>query len=255
MIKIEAIPLLKDNYAWLLYEEGTSECAVVDPSEDEPVLALLAQRGLRLTTILATHHHWDHVNGIEGLARVFPGVEIICSTYDYKAGRVPRATRSIEDGDHFVLMDLKVECMMVPGHTLGAVAYFLPEAKAVFTGDTLFTAGCGRLFEGTPAQMYDSLSRLGMLPGDTAVYCGHEYTENNLRFALSVEGENRVVVNRLREVEALRARGRPTVPALMEVERATNPFMRADEEGLGALLGKTTPVDTFGELRRRKDRF
>jgi hydroxyacylglutathione hydrolase len=145
--------------------------------------------------------------------------------------------------------------MLVPGHTLGALAYHLPEVNAVFTGDTLFTAGCGRLFEGTPAQMYRSLSRLGELPGETQVYCGHEYTENNLRFAASVEGDNPRVAERLEEVVALRAAGRPTVPASMAVERSTNPFMRADEPALGALMGKTSPVETFGELRRRKDLF
>ncbi len=254
-MKIEAIPLLKDNYAWLLQAEGASECGVVDPSEAGPVLELIEERGLDLTTILATHHHWDHVNGIVGLLEAFPGAEVVCSHFDYEAGRVPGATRFVKDGERFTLMGLEVECLMVPGHTLGAVAYFMPEAGAVFTGDTLFTAGCGRLFEGTPEQMYHSLARLGDLPGDTAVCCGHEYTENNLRFAVSIGEENPRVAARLGEVSALRAAGKPTVPASMELERVTNPFMRADEAGLRGVMGATSSVEAFAELRRRKDGF
>ncbi len=254
-VKIESIPLLRDNYAWLLYNEGSPDCAVVDPSEGAPVLALLKERGLRLRAVLATHHHYDHVDGIVELVKGYGDVQVYCSEYDMKAGRVPEASRAFGDGDEFDLLGYRVCCMLVPGHTLGALAYYLPEVNAVFTGDTLFTAGCGRLFEGTPAQMYDSLSRLGKLPGETQVYCGHEYTENNLRFAASVEGDNPRVLERLEEVVALRAAGRPTVPASMTVECSTNPFMRADDPALWELMGKASPVETFGELRRRKDLF
>jgi len=254
-MNIEPIPLLRDNYAWLITIDGSTDCAVVDPSETEPVLTLLQERGLRLHTILATHHHWDHVNGIEGLWSHFENVEVVCSSYDYDNGRVPKASRFHRDGDEFQLFGETAKCMMVPGHTLGAMAFYFADAKAVFTGDTLFTAGCGRLFEGTPEQMYHSLSALGKLPGETLVYCGHEYTENNLNFAISVESDNAAVANRLEEVKTMRAQGRPTVPATIAVELESNPFMRADDKNLASLMGKESPVDVFAELRSRKDSF
>ena len=167
-MQIEPIALLSDNYAWLLTQEGSDACAIVDPSEAGPVRALIEARGLTLKWILATHHHWDHVNGIEDL--VLGGdVTVYCSSYDFDKGRVPCATVALSEGDSFELFGETVSCMEVPGHTLGAIAYYVPTSLAVFTGDTLFTAGCGRLFEGTPAQMHASLTKLAQLPVETLV--------------------------------------------------------------------------------------
>lgn len=247
----EGIPLLADNYAWLLVRG--SDAAVVDPSEAGPVLELLRGRGLTLRTVLATHHHGDHVGGIEELAEAFPGLEVICSEPDRE--RVPKATRAVRNGDRIEVLGHPVRCLLVPGHTRGALAYHLPTADAVFTGDTLFTGGCGRLFEGTPAQMLQSLERLASLPGSPGVYCGHEYTEKNLAFALSLTPEDRAVAGRLAQVRSERAAGRPTVPAPLALERRTNPFLRCHDPALQAVTGRTDPAEVFADLRRRKDAF
>jgi len=252
-MNIKPIPLLSDNYAWLLWREGSSECAVVDPSEPDGVRQVVEAQGLTLRTILATHHHWDHTGGIDGLFE--SGMDVVASTYDREQGRVPHVTRSFGDGDTFELLGEPVRCMMVPGHTLGAVAFYLPESEAVFTGDTLFTAGCGRLFEGTPAQMHASLSRLAQLPTSTQVYCGHEYTEKNMRFALSLQPTHGGLKQRCEQVAAARSKGEPTVPAPLSVELATNPFLRARAPELAAVVGGGDPVEVFAELRRRRDGF
>tara|TARA_Y100001934_G_scaffold274705_1_gene367646 strand:- start:40 stop:804 length:765 start_codon:yes stop_codon:yes gene_type:complete len=254
-MKIEPIPLLRDNYAWLISVAGSNSCAVVDPSEGGPLLRLIEERGLELRTIIATHHHWDHVNGINELLSHYRGVDVVCSSYDYENNRVPGATLPQEDGDTFVLLGKMVRCMMVPGHTLGAIAYYVKEARAVFTGDTLFTAGCGRLFEGTPRQMHDSLSSLASLPADTLVYCGHEYTESNLRFALAMEPYNQAVLARLKVVQEMRGNGEPTVPSTIGEELRSNPFLRVTDRHLAASVGRDAPEEVFAELRSRKDQF
>jgi hydroxyacylglutathione hydrolase len=248
---IVGLPLLSDNYAWLLIPAGGRDCAVVDPSEAAPVARAIAERGLTLRWILATHHHPDHTGGIRGLWR--EGIEVAASSHDRE--RVPCVTRAVADGETLQVLGEPVECLHVPGHTLGAVAYYLTRAKAVFTGDTLFTAGCGRLFEGTPAQMHASLARLAALPGDVGVYCGHEYTEKNLRFALALEPEAAPIVERLREVERLRAEGAPTVPASLEIERATNPFLRTAAPAMRRLVGEGDGVEVLAALRQRRDHF
>lgn len=252
-MKIISIPLLSDNYAWLLVDSATSDCAVVDPSEAEPVAATLKERGLQLRWILATHHHWDHTGGIDSLVAAFPGVEVVCSAVE--APSIPGAGRAVQDGETLKVAGSKAICMLVPGHTRGALAYYFPADEAVFTGDTMFLAGCGRLFEGTPAEMHASLSRIAALPRDTRVYCGHEYTEKNLRFALSVDPGNAAVEARLSEVRAMLGRGEPTVPAALAVERATNPFLRTAETVFQGLGGFADPVEVFAELRRRRNDF
>jgi hydroxyacylglutathione hydrolase len=206
-----------------------------------------------LRWILATHHHSDHTGGIEALARDFQGVEVVCSSVE--APSISGVTRTVEDGERIIVAGSEATCLWVPGHTRGAVAYHFAREAAVFTGDTMFLAGCGRLFEGTPAEMHASLSRIAELPRDTSVYCGHEYTEKNLRFALSVEPGNAAVQERLAEARATLARGEPTVPATLAVEWETSPFLRSGESVLQQLCGATDPVAVFAELRRRRDRF
>ena len=250
-MQIIGLPLLSDNYAWLLTEEGSRECAVVDPSEAAPVAAAIAARNLQLKWILATHHHPDHIGGIQDLAK--PGIEVVASAYDKE--RIPSLTRVVGENERLQVLGHEVQCFMVPGHTLGAVAYYLPRADAVFTGDTLFTGGCGRLFEGDAGQMHVSLHKLASLPERTQVYCGHEYTEKNLRFALSLEPRSLPVQQRLENVMAQRARQEATVPAPLALELQTNPFLRADSATMAKLTGESGGVAVFAELRRRRDSF
>ena len=250
-MQIIPLPLLEDNYAWLLIDAAQRECGIVDPSEAAPVAAAVRERGLRLRWILATHHHPDHTGGIAELAD--DGVQVIASSYDQH--RVPPVTKTVSDGLELTVAGELIRCIGVPGHTLGAVAFYLPKVKAVFTGDTLFTAGCGRMFEGDAVQMHGSLGRLASLPEDTQVYCGHEYTEKNLRFAQSLEPANPAIAQRLLEVTAARQQGRACVPASLLVERQTNPFLRCEEPTLRQATGYQAPVDVFRELRERRDKF
>jgi hydroxyacylglutathione hydrolase len=237
---VTIVPCLKDNYAYLVRPEGADVCAVVDACEAEPIERALAENGLKLGAILATHHHGDHVGGNDALARRFPGLAVFGSAYD--RGRIPAQNRFVEDGDAIETVGLAFRCLLIPGHTLGAVAYV--GHGAVFTGDTLFAAGCGRLFEGTPAMMYDSLTRkLGALSDETLVYFGHEYTVQNLRFAAHVEPDNSHVREKAERVERLRSRGEFTAPTTLAEERLTNPFLRADS------------VERLAERRAMKDKF
>ena len=254
-LDIRGLPLLSDNYAWLWIRPASRECAVVDPSEAAPVAAAIRAQGLTLRWILATHHHWDHTGGIAELAAELGPVEVVGSSYDRDQGRVPAQTRAVDDGDTLDVLGTPVACLHVPGHTLGAVAYHLPREGAVFTGDTLFTAGCGRLFEGTPAQMVESLTRLRALPPATRVYCGHEYTVKNLRFAVTLLPGDDTIAERLAASERTRAAGEATVPASLAVEQRTNPFLRADDPALAKATGRGDPVDVFAEIRRRRDAF
>ena len=255
MLTIHPIPLLQDNYAWLLTTEGSPEAAVVDPSEAGPVIERLQKENLILKTILITHHHWDHTGGIEGLLEHAPHAEVLTSSYDHKAGRTPGVTHSLNDGDTIEVLGAKGQCYLVPGHTLGAMAFYFEDEEALFTGDTFFTAGCGRLFEGTPAQMMASLERLASLDSETLIYCGHEYTEKNLRFAQSVLPEDKAIDERLGEVLRLRAKNENTVPAPLKVERETNLFLRATCPILQRALGTTGPLETFTKTREARNHF
>jgi hydroxyacylglutathione hydrolase len=254
---IEAVPCLADNYAYVL-TDGGGHAVVVDPSEAAPVRAALQRRGLSLVGIWATHHHHDHVGGIEELLQSFRGLEVLGSMYDAERQRIPGLTRGLREGDPVWFESRRVRLLFVPGHTLGAVAYFCE--GALFSGDTLFGAGCGRMFEGNPRMMQSSLAAMRSLPADTRLYCGHEYTENNLRFAQHIEPDNAAIAERLARVRERRAHGRPSVPSTLEEERATNPFMRWDEANVIARaleLGAKSPApeEVFAALRRAKDNF
>ena len=237
-MRVEIVPCLADNYAYLIIAPN-GEAAIVDPSEPEPVMDALRQSGATLRAIWNTHHHEDHTGGNAALCEAFPDLAVVAHTRDQ--GRVPCQTHGVEDGDTLCLSDLQARILYNPGHTLGAVTYVV--GGAAFTGDTLFMAGCGRLFEGDPAMMFASLMRIGTLPPETRVYPGHEYAVRNLDFARSVDRNNLTVATRLEEAKRLRERGQPTVPSTIAKEWAYNPFLRAAD------------VATFAELRARRDLF
>lgn len=251
---VEPVPCLQDNYAYLVHEPADGVTAVVDPSEAAPVSAALDARGWKLDYILNTHHHWDHVGGNLALKEA-TGARVVGPRVD--AARIPAIDVDVGDGEPFPLGRVKLVGLHVPGHTRGAMSYWAPDAAAVFTGDTLFLMGCGRLFEGTPEQMWRSLDKLRKLPPSTRVFCGHEYTESNARFALAVDPGNLALRERAERTRAARAQRLATVPATMAEELATNPFLRADDVLLRRELGLDgrEPVEVFAELRRRKDIF
>ncbi len=254
---ITPVPCLRDNYAYLVRADGSKQALVVDPSEAPPVLSALEREGLLLVGILNTHHHWDHVGGNTDLVKKFGKLPVYGHASD--KGRIAEQSELLEHGDEFDAAGLHFRIMHIPGHTLGAVAYITDEA--VFTGDTLFAAGCGRLFEGTPAQMYESLNeKLGSLPDETRVYCGHEYTQSNLRFAEHIEPGNQAVRDKAKKVAEMRSRGEPTVPSTIGEERKTNPFMRCDSTEIIAnveatLSGDRSPAAVLGAVRAAKDSF
>lgn len=256
-MQVTIIPCLSDNYAYLLTAEGSLDAVVVDPSEAAPVQRELDQLGLRLVGILCTHHHGDHVGGNAELVARHPGIPVYGHESD--RGRIPEQTVFLKHEEKFSIAGLHFQALHIPGHTLGAVAYV--GHGAAFTGDTLFAAGCGRLFEGTPAMMYESLNvKLARLPDETKVYCGHEYTASNLKFAAHVEPSNQDVQAKAAKVTALRAQGKPTVPSTLGDERATNPFMRCDSAEIqanvqGRLGADRSPAAVLGAIRAEKDAF
>jgi hydroxyacylglutathione hydrolase len=251
---IHRIPVLKDNYVWLAHDPATAGTAVVDPAVAEPVLEALREKGWRLTHILNTHHHGDHVGGNAAL-KAATGATIVGPRAD--RDRIPGIEVEVGDGDIYAVGTQTARVFDVPGHTRGHIAYWFEASRALFCGDTIFMLGCGRLFEGTPQQMWRSISKLRALPPETRVYCAHEYTQSNARFALTVEPDNRELVERARRIDEMRARAEPTVPATLGEEIRTNPFLRADRPELqrAAGLAGRDPVAVFGEIRHRKDVF
>lgn len=235
--RIVPVECLADNYAYLVVADS-GEAAVVDAAEAAPVRAAAKREGATVRALWCTHHHWDHVGGNEELAREW-GAEVVGHVSD--RGRLAAMTRGVDTGDVVRVGKIEAKCIHIPGHTLGAVAYVVGDA--VFTGDTLFCAGCGRLFEGTPEQMFASLGALAALAGQTRVYCGHEYTQDNLRFAAHVEPDNEDVKRAQRRAAAMRAEGKPTVGTTIDEEKRTNPFLRAAD------------VAAFAALRKAKDSF
>jgi hydroxyacylglutathione hydrolase len=250
---IRQIPVLKDNYVYLAHDKETGATAAVDPAVAQPVLDVLKAEGWRLTHILNTHHHNDHTGGNRELKEA-TGCVIVGPRAD--RDRIPGIDIEVGDGDTYMLGHAKATVFDVPGHTRGHIAYWFGESEALFCGDTLFIMGCGRTFEGTAAQMWNSLSKLKALPPETRVYCAHEYTQANARFALTVEPDNRDLIARAARVAAMRAENQPTVPGTLAEELLTNPFLRADRPALQAAEGAPgDPVATFASIRLKKDKF
>ncbi|MCC6471602.1 MAG: hydroxyacylglutathione hydrolase [Alphaproteobacteria bacterium] len=254
MLEIVQIPVLKDNYVYLLREPAAGTVGVVDPAVADAVEAELDRRGWRLTHVINTHHHGDHVGGNLRLKERY-GATIVGPRADRQ--RIPGINVEVGEGDDYLFGREKARVFDVPGHTRGHIAYWFKDSHALFCGDTIFSLGCGRLFEGTAQQMWTSLGKLRALPDDTRVYCAHEYTESNARFAVTVDPGNPDLARRVAEVKRLRAEGKPTVPSTMGEERRANPFLRADQPGVaaGVALDPRDPVAVFAEVRRRKDAF
>lgn len=257
-MQVIRINALSDNYIFLLHEPQQNIAAVVDPAEAEPVLKQLQQLGAELVAIFNTHHHHDHVGGNQKLMQKFPQLTVYGGVED--KGRIPGQKVFLQEGDRVSFGDCSAEVFFVPGHTRAHIAYYFPptianEPGELFCGDTLFAGGCGRLFEGTPTQIVDSLSKLRNLPDNTRVWCAHEYTLKNLQFALTVDGNNPELRSRFAQVKEARDRDRATVPSLLGIEKRTNPFLRWQQPELQADVKSQDPVQTFARLRGMKDRF
>ncbi|MFV0332758.1 MAG: hydroxyacylglutathione hydrolase [Tropicimonas sp.] len=250
--EIVTLPCLSDNYAYLLHDAATRATAVIDVPEAGPVLTALAERGWRLSDILITHHHSDHIGGVEAL-RAATGARVTGAAAD--ARRLPPLDRAVREGDTVPLGGLAGRVLDAPGHTIGHIAFHFP--GALFSGDSLMVLGCGRLFEGDAPTMWATLSNLARLPGDTLVCSGHEYAATNATFALTVDPGNAALRERAQDVAQARAKGRPTVPAPLSLELATNPFLRASSPAVKAHLGMegAADADVFAELRHRRNAF
>lgn len=240
MVEIARVPVLNDNYVWLIHDEASGETAAIDPAVGQPVLDAAAARGWRITQIWNTHWHPDHIGGNAEI-KAATGCRITAPAAE--AGKIPTLERAVREGDKVSLGGIEAEVLEVPAHTAGHIAYHLPSEKVVFVGDTLFAMGCGKLFEGTAEQMYGNMKRLEALPADTKVYCAHEYTLANARFAITVEPDNEALQRRFAEVVAAREAGEATVPTDIGLERATNPFMRASS--IAELADRRAAKDSF----------
>ena len=240
-VTAQPVPILSDNYAWMLRDSGSGAVAIVDPADAAPIIAALEKAGGKLDLILLTHHHADHIAGVDAVRAHFPGAKVVGAAAD--AHRLPRLDQAVKEGDAVTFGSASARVIETPGHTRGQINYFFPDGEILLSGDTLFSLGCGRLSEGTPAEMFASLRKLAALPGGTKLCCGHEYTESNARFALSVDPDNAALKARTEQARQQRAAGQPTLPSVMSDEFAANPFLRAAD------------VATFADLRAKKDRF
>ena len=257
-MQVERLAALSDNYIFLLHDPASRTAAVVDPAEAAPVLKRLGELGAELVAIFNTHHHGDHVGGNPQLLERFPEATVYGGAED--RGRIPGQRVFLSEGDRVRFGDRSGEVLFVPGHTRAHIAYYFPartpgETGELFCGDTLFAGGCGRLFEGTPQQMGASLNKLRSLPDSTRVWCAHEYTLKNLKFALTVDEKNADLRERFDRVQIARSRNEATVPSTIGLEKLTNPFMRWDDPALGSRVKSQDPVQTFARLRGMKDQF
>lgn len=254
MLRVEAIPVLEDNYVWAII--GNGRCAIVDPGVDEPILSWLRQNKLNLSAILVTHHHGDHIGGISGLLARYR-----VPVYGPAREAINEVSHPLNDGDRLKLTDMQAEfsVISVPGHTSGHIAYF--GHGMLFCGDTLFACGCGRIFEGTPEEMYESVQKLGNLPGDTLVYCAHEYTLGNIAFARTLEPDNAALTTRVEQERDKRAQGLPTLPSTLALEHATNPFLRCHEPAIREAAERhirhslSNPTEIFAVVRKMKNLY
>lgn len=253
-MQIHVLSALQDNYMYLIVDEATKEAAVVDPVAPDTVVDAVKKHGVKLTTVLTTHHHWDHAGGNESIVKKVAGLAV-CGGDD----RIGALTRKVSHGDELKIGQLNVRCLFTPCHTSGHICYFVESPghdPAVFTGDTLFIAGCGRFFEGSPEQMYKALvETLGRLPDETRVFCGHEYTVGNLKFAHHVEPNNTDIEEKMSWAQNKRTRMEPTVPSTIGEEKLINPFMRVHESAVQQHAGQNEAVATMGFIRREKDNF
>ena len=240
MIEVVRIPARQDNYIWMAHDDVSGETVVIDPADAAPVLAEADKRGWTIDQIWNTHWHGDHIGGNAGI-KAATGCTITGPAAE--TDKIPTLDVLVREGDRAAIGDVEAQVLEVPAHTAGHIAYYLPSAGLVFVGDTLFAMGCGRLFEGTPAQMFANMARLAALPPETIVYCAHEYSQSNGRYALYAEPDNQALIDRMRDVDAMRSAGEPTIPTTIALERATNPFMRA------------TSVDQLAQRRAEKDEF
>ena len=257
-MQVFRLPALSDNYIFLIHDPERNEAAVVDPADPMPVLNQLEALGANLVAIFNTHHHHDHVGGNSRLMQHFPAVVVYGGAED--KGRIPGQQVFLQEGDRVSFANRTAEIFFVPGHTRAHIAYYFaphePDGMGeLFCGDTLFAGGCGRLFEGTPTQMVHSLGKLRQLPDSTRVWCAHEYTLQNLQFALSVDKSNLHLQHRYAEVKAARDRAEATIPSLLGVEKLINPFLRWDDSTLQTVTKATNEVQTFSRLRGMKDQF
>jgi hydroxyacylglutathione hydrolase len=238
-LEVVAVPVLTDNYVWLIHDAGSGETAAVDPSVAEPVLDAVGELSWRVSHVLNTHWHPDHTGGNAAIQ----GATASPITAPAEAERVSRVDRIVTEGDRVRVGDAEAIVWEIPAHTAGHIAYYFESERMIFVGDTMFAMGCGRLFEGTAEQMYANLKRIAALPGDVRIYCGHEYTLANARFAAHAFPDSKEIADRLRHVERERSLNRPTVPTTVAEERSTNPFLLAND------------VEHFADLRRQKDDF
>lgn len=251
---VDVFTARSDNFGYLAHDAATGRTATIDAPEAGPIRDALLHRGWRLTDIFITHHHRDHTEALWELKGEFGAT---ATGPRAEADRIDGLDRLVEDGDTVELGERRFAVLAAPGHTLGHIVYHEAEGGHLFSGDALFSLGCGRMFEGTPGPMWEGLKRLRDLPDATLLYCGHEYTAANARFALSIDGENTVLQARAAEVEALRAAGRPTIPAQMGTEKAANPFLRADDPHFAEIYGLkgADAADVFAAIRKGKDNF
>lgn len=257
-LEIIRLPVLADNYIFLLHDTELHTAAVVDPAQAKPVLDCLDKIGAQLVAIFNTHHHADHIGGNLKLKRHFPQLCVYGGAED--RGRIPAQEVFLQDGDCVTFANRVAQVFFLPGHTSAHITYYFPpetdfDMGDLFCGDTLFAGGCGRLLGGTPAQMVNSLSRIKALPDKTRIWCAHEYTLKNLRFALSVDGENQDLQTRYQDVQKARRLRQATVPSVLKIEKLTNPFLRWEQPALRSAVQSKDPVQTFARLRGLKDRF
>ena len=255
-MKVTVVPCLADNFAYLAFDETTSTAVIVDPSEVEPIVHALRELKLKPAAVLCTHHHGDHVGGVPGLMDAFP--DIVVWAHEQNSGRIAGLTNTIRGGEEIVCQSLRFRATHVPGHTLGDIAWCIEDA--VFTGDTLFAGGCGRVFEGTPAMMYASLDNLATLPRETKIYCGHNYTLSNLRFAEHVEPSNTRISERRSNIESAQSQGFAPKPTTIGEELLTNPFLRCTQPEVVQFAQRRDgsgldPVSVFASIRAAKNQF